>query len=85
MLIAVAQPVIDWAPASSRTVGLIPFVNDGGSLTPVTVIVNVCGGLVSMPPFAVPPLSWTVRVTIAEPTASGAGVNVSVPLGLTDG
>src|SRR5438309_2028079 len=35
-------------------------VRTGGSLTAVTVIVNVCAALVSTPPLAVPPLSLRV-------------------------
>ena len=62
-----------------------PFVNDGASLTAVTVIVKVCGAEVSTPPFAVPPLSLAVTVTVAEPLASAAGVKVSVPFELTAG
>src|SRR5476649_233311 len=51
----------------------------GGRLIGVTVMTNVTGALVSMPPFAVPPLSWSVTVTVAEPFMPVAGVNVSVP------
>src|SRR5947207_11825760 len=44
----------------------------GASFTAVTVMVKVCGPLVSMPPFAVPPLSWRRTVTVATPLASAA-------------
>ena len=57
----------------------------GASFTGVIVIVNVCAALVSTPPFAVPPLSWILTVTIAEPFACGADVYVNVPEGLTAG
>ena len=40
----------------------------------VTVIVNVCGALVSTPPFAVPPLSCSCTVTVADPVAPDASV-----------
>ena len=39
----------------------------------------------SAPPSAVPPSSWAVIVTCAVPCAPDAGVNVSVPPGLTAG
>ena len=73
-LIAVAHPEIEWAPESSRKVWFAPFVNDGGSFTPVSVIVKVWVELVSMPPFAVPPLSWSSTLTVAEPFSLGTGV-----------
>ena len=37
-------------------------------------MVNVCGALVLVPPFAVPPSSRALTVTVAEPLAFGAGV-----------
>src|SRR6059036_1051142 len=51
----------------------------GGSLTAVTVMINVCGALVSTPPLAVPPLSLAVTVTVAAPLALGADRYVNVP------
>ncbi len=51
----------------------------------MTVIVKVCGALVSTPPLAVPPLSWMRTVTIALPEALAAGVYVSAPAGLIAG
>ncbi len=71
---SVAQPVTDCAPASSSAPWSAPFVNDGVSLTGVTEIVNVCSGLVSSPPLAVPPLSFASTPIVAVPFASGAGV-----------
>ena len=68
----VAQPATVCAPASSSTVWSGPLVNDGASLTAVTVIVKVWMALVSSPPLAVPPLSWTSSVIVATPLASGA-------------
>jgi len=50
------------------------MVLTGGSFTGFTVIVNVCDAEVSTPPFAVPPLSESVNVTVAEPLAFAAGV-----------
>ena len=85
-LIAVAQPVTRLRARRPRPPsGSAPLVNDGASLTAVTVIVKVCVALVSTPPLAVPPLSWIVTVTVAVPTAFAAGVKVSVPVGLTAG
>ena len=60
-------------------------MNVGGSLTPVTVIVKVWVALVSSPPLAMPPLSWSSIVIVALPTPAAAGVNVSVPVGPTAG
>ena len=39
-----------------------------------TLMVKVCAALVFTPPFAVPPLSCSVTVTVAEPVAFAAGV-----------
>ncbi len=69
-----AQPATDCAPASSVTVWSAPLVKLGASFTAVTVIVNVCAALVSTPPLAVPPSSWILTVTVAEPLALAAGV-----------
>jgi hypothetical protein len=46
----------------------------GASFTGSTVIVNDTGALVSLPPFAVPPSSCAVTLTVAAPLASAAGV-----------
>jgi hypothetical protein len=70
----VAQTATVCAPASSRMVSFGPTVKPGASLTPVIVTVKVCGADVSTPPLAVPPLSCSVRVIVAVPTAPGAGV-----------
>ena len=72
--IAVAQPGKLTAPALSFAETSGPFVNDGASFTGVTLMVNVCGADVSLPPFAMPPLSCAVTVTVALPKASAAGV-----------
>ncbi len=50
-----------------------------------TVIVKLCGALVSTPPFAVPPSSCSRTVTFATPIWLGASVKVNVPLGATAG
>ena len=71
---AVAQGLTVCAPAFSSTVWSAPLVNDGASLTAVTVMVNVCGAEVSLPPFAVPPLSFATSVIVAVPFAFAAGV-----------
>ena len=41
--------------------------------------------LVSSPPLAMPPLSWSETVTVDVPFAFAAGVNDSVPPGLIAG
>ncbi len=81
----VAQPATLAAPESSFTVWSAPFVKDGASLTPVTVIVNVWPADVSAPPLAVPPSSCAATVIVAAPEALAAGVKVSVPLAATAG
>src|SRR5437667_25447 len=75
----------EYAPESSLTVTLPPPVNDGASLTAVTVMVKVCGVEVSAPPLAVPPLSERVTVTVAVPFALAAGVKLSTPDGEIEG
>src|SRR5436190_78274 len=60
-----------------------PLVNDGGWLTGVTWMTNVCAAEVSLPPLVVPPLSWSVTVTVASPLASGSAGKDSVPVGAT--
>ena len=57
----------------------------GGSGWAVTRIVKFCATVVSEPPFAVPPLSTACTLTVAEPVAFGAVVNVSVPSAATAG
>jgi len=69
-LMLVAQFATVCGPASSRSVWSLPFEKLGASFTGVTVMVNVCGALVSTPPFAVPPLSFRVTRTVAVPEAS---------------
>jgi hypothetical protein len=44
LLIAVAQPLTVTAAASSSGVWSAPLVNDGGSLTAVTLMTKVCVG-----------------------------------------
>src|SRR5207245_5420600 len=48
-------------------------------------MVNVCGGDVSTPPLAVPPMSFRTSVTTEDPDVFGLGVNVSVPFELSSG
>ena len=60
-------------------------MNDGWSLTDVTLITKVCAAEVSTPPLAVPPLSISTRVIVAVPLAFAAGVKVSTPVGDTAG
>jgi hypothetical protein len=72
----IAKLATDAAPESSNTVwfGLAGRLNDGAWFTAVTVIVNVCVALVSLPPFAVPPLSVRNTLTVADPDAVSVGV-----------
>src|SRR5436190_911221 len=78
-------------PGRSTRSSVLPNVSHeslpavGPSLTAVTVMVNCTDAEVSTPPLAVPPLSERNTVTVAEPKAFGAGVNVSVPLALIEG
>ena len=69
-LIPVAQPLTVCAPASSATVWSAPFVKLGASLTPVTVMMNVCVGAVGGRRAVVAALS----VIVAVPNAFAAGV-----------
>jgi len=82
VLMFVANPVTVWAPASSRTDGFAPSVNDGGSFTSVTVTVMSCAS-------AQRPrrnnldrdLVLVVSVSRSVGTSKfGAVTNVSVPL-----
>jgi hypothetical protein len=50
------------------------LVKLGASFTEATTIWNVCVGLVSTPPLAVPPVSCARSVIVAEPNAFAAGV-----------
>ena len=84
-LIDVAQVAVVLAPESSLTVISEPLVKLGSSFTAVTVIVKVVSGEMLSPPFDVPPLSETLTVTVAEPLASVADVNVKVPDEFTEG
>src|SRR5436190_8620693 len=81
----VAHPPTVCAGAFGPRFPSAPFVRSGASFTAVTLITNVCGALVSTPPPAVPPLSWTESVTVAQPLGLAAGVHVSVPVGDTAG
>ena len=54
-------------------------------MTAVAVMLNVCELDVSLPLFAKPPLSCSLRVIFAVPLAFGARVYVSVPLELMAG
>src|SRR6185503_21193023 len=76
---AVAQLLTVCAPASSFTVWFGPLVNDGASLTELTVTRKVLTK-VSTPPLAVPPLSFTVTVIVAEPLILATGVKLSEPV-----
>src|SRR5258705_110389 len=70
----VAQPGTVCGPESSRTDWSAPLMKLGASLTNATLILNVCGTLVSTPPLAVPPLSCNCTVTVAEPLLLATGV-----------
>src|SRR4030095_1074260 len=73
-----AQKIV-CTPVSSLTVRSPPFVNEGTSLTELTVMVKLCDE-VSTPPLAVPPLSFKATVMTADPFALATDVKVSVPL-----
>ena len=75
----------EYALLSSKIVMSPPAVKEGGSLTALTVIVNVCAPDVSVPPFAVPPSSTRETVTVALPFAFSASVKVNTPAGESDG
>jgi hypothetical protein len=75
----VAHPATVRAPEFFCAVWFGPLVKLGAWLTNKTVIVNVCGALVSTPPLAVPPSSCSRTVTVADPLALAAGVYVNVP------
>src|SRR5215471_8265528 len=87
----VTDPPMSLAMAVSKM--LVPVTNSAWSaglvmttsVGPTTVIVNDCGGLVSWPPLAVPPLSMRITVTFARPARLDAGVNVRVPLPFSAG
>src|SRR5437899_2100449 len=81
----VAQLAMVCGPASSRVETSGPLVKLGASLTAVTLMLKVCGALVSLPPLAVPPLSRATIVMRAVPLALAAAVNVSVPVGAMAG
>src|SRR5262245_25018140 len=88
LAIRLVTSVPAFASSSSRIafkVGDPELSNTGASLTALTVIVKVCGALVSWPPLAVPPLSCRRTVTVALPFAFAAGVYVSVPVADTAG
>ena len=84
-LMFVAQLGTLCGPASSSTFWSGPLVKLGASFTAFTVMVKVSGVLVSCPPLAVPPSSWSSSVMSAEPLASSAGVYVSAPVASTPG
>ena len=73
---AVAHPVMLWAPASSSFVWFAPLVKLGASFTAVMLTWKVCGALL----LGGDPLSTAVTVTSAVPFALAAGVNVRSPL-----
>src|SRR5207247_1694526 len=65
--IFVAQFATVWAPTLAFTDWSGPLVNEGASLTGLTVMVKFFGADVSCPPLAVPPLSLSTTVIVAEP------------------
>ena len=83
--IAVAQPGIETGAVALAEVDPPARAKLGASFTGFTVIVKVCGADVSTPPFPVPPASTRRTVTVADPNASAADVNESVPSAATVG
>ena len=72
---------IVWRPESSLVMTSLMASIVGRWLTGFTVTVKV---LVteSMPPLAVPPLSWTTTVIVLEPNRFNAGVKLRLPVAL---
>src|SRR5258707_15700899 len=75
----VGNPVVltmnDCPALPGANVVLFALVIAGGALT---VIMNICGALVSTPPLAVPPLSWMFSVMVdVPPVELACGVYVS--------
>src|SRR6185369_4347950 len=70
-----------WNPGLTLRKTLLMGSRVGGSLTGCTVTTKV---LVteSTPPLAVPPLSWTTTLMVAEPERLGCGVKVIEPVEL---
>ena len=76
---AVAHAVRTAGPESSMTMTSAPLLKVGASLTGVTVMRAVTGGLVA------PALSVRATAMVAEPWAFGAGVKVRRPVEPIDG
>ena len=74
-----AQPGTTCTGSWSVAVWFSPSVKLGGSLTGKTVMVNVRLNE-SIPPFAVPPSSFTVTIIVAVPDWLGSGWKLSVPV-----
>ena len=83
--VAESVPTVAFAALFSARLLADSAMSVGASFTDVTVMVKVLDALVSTLPSAMPPLSWTAIVTVAEPFALLAGVKVRVPLAATAG
>ena len=70
---------------SSRTATSLPEATDGASLTSPRMMKNDTVAEGSTPPLAVPPSSTRTTSIVAEPVASAAGVNETVPSSATEG
>ena len=77
MLVTVKDPAVP-----TVKVVALALVSVGAWLT---LIVKICGAEVSLPPLAVPPLSFSTTVSVAVPLVCAAGVYVSTPVGATAG
>ncbi len=71
--LSLARTLIVTGPLPWMTVGK-SLIAAGAWSTPMTVIVNIWTALVSAPPLAVPPLSWTVTPIVATPFRFAARV-----------
>jgi len=71
MLLSASVTVIEGSSARALPFSvkdrLVPLAVTKGRAFPSTVMVNDWMALVSVPPFAVPPLSWILTVAVAEP------------------
>ena len=72
--VVTAKLVTVCGPASSFDEVAPGTMKSGASLTGFTVMVKVWSAEVSMPPLAVPPLSWACTVMVAVPLALAAAV-----------
>jgi hypothetical protein len=61
------------------------MVKVGASLTSLTLMVKVCSAVVSFPSFSIPPLSFSLTVTVAVPLLLSLDLKVRLPSGVIVG